>query len=165
MSLQSVESDRSCASANSSGSIIKHLNLVTVVILGFLIGQLVGSSGGVLFLAEFVVTSVSLVLGGMGTISATAMESWGIFFSLSMIASLGYLFGRCSVLENIRKKSCGFSSTMLCISLKVIYSLLIFSFACWRWETAVDVLIKRPGDTYKVGLQFINPSFEPRQLS
>ena len=165
MSLQSVETDRSCVSANSSGSIIKSLNLVTIVILGFLIGQLVGSSGGVLFLAEFVVTSVSLVLGGMGTISATAMESWGIFFPLSMIAFLGFLFGRCSVLENIRKKRCGFSSIMLCVSLFVIYSLLILSFAYWRWETTMDILIKRPRDKYKVGLQFVNPSFEPRQLS
>jgi len=164
MSLQSMEGELSCVSASSSGSIFKSLNLITIVIFGFLIGQLVGSSGGAFFLAEFVVTSISLVVGGMGTISASGIESWYIFFCLSMIAFLGYLFGRCSVLENIRKKRCGFSSIMLCISLFIIYSLLVFSFACWHWETALDLLMTLPRDNYKLGLQPFVPSCEPRQL-
>lgn len=62
--------------SSTTGSLITTLSLVTVVILAFLVGQLVGSSGGTMFLAEFIVTSVSLLLGGAGTISANAMESW-----------------------------------------------------------------------------------------
>ena len=41
-----------------------HMPLHLVVTASILMGQLVGSSGGILFLAEFVVTAVGLILGG-----------------------------------------------------------------------------------------------------
>ena len=72
MSLQSMEAGRGLSGTHSATrssakrSIFRPFSLNTVIIGFFLIGQLVGSSGGVLFLAEFVVTSVSLVLGGAG---------------------------------------------------------------------------------------------------
>jgi hypothetical protein len=109
--------------------------------------QLVGSSGGVLFLAEFVVTSISLILGGAGTISAIAMESWGIFFCLSTAAFWGYIFGRVAVMEGIRQKRSGFSSIVLCISLGVVLVLWLVAFLAWKWEVPVQLVILRPGLT------------------
>jgi hypothetical protein len=109
--------------------------------------QLVGSSGGVIFLAEFVVTSISLILGGAGTISATAMESWGIFFFLSTTAFWGYLFGRVAVMEGIRQKRRVFSSIVLCISLGAAVVMWLFAFLAWKWEVPVQLVILRPGLT------------------
>lgn len=143
MSLQSMETGRVAATISEAGSIVEAFNLVTILIFGFLIGQLVGSSGGVLFLAEFVVTSISLVLGGAGTISANAMESWGTFFSLGVTAFWGYLFGRVSIMEGIKQKRSGFSSIMLCFSLFVLAFLWTIAMFFWNWESAVDLVIDR----------------------
>jgi hypothetical protein len=76
MSIQAMETGRGMAAVSDSNSpnarsVFRPHGLNTIVIGFFLVGHLVGSSGGILFLAEFVVTSVSLVLGGAGTISAS----------------------------------------------------------------------------------------------
>ena len=143
MSLQSMETGRAGVSISETGSIVETLSLVTILIVGFLVGQLIGSSGGVLFLAEFVVTSISLVLGGAGTISANAMESWGTFFTLGMTAFWGYLFGRVSIMEGIKQKRSGFSSIMLCFSLFVLALLWTIAFFAWTWESAIELVIDR----------------------
>ena len=148
MSLQSMETGRAGVSISETGSIVETLSLVTILIVGFLVGQLIGSSGGVLFLAEFVVTSISLVLGGAGTISANAMESWGTFFTLGMTAFWGYLFGRVSIMEGIKQKRSGFSSIMLCLSLFVLALLWTIAFFAWTWESAIELVIDR-ADTHK----------------
>lgn len=83
VSVQSLEKGRPGISITNTGSFIREMDLLTIFIFAFLVGQLVGSSGGTMFLAEFIVTSISLVLGGAGTVSASAMESWGCFFCLS----------------------------------------------------------------------------------
>ncbi len=143
MSLQSMETGRAGVTISETGSIVETLSLVTIVVVGFLVGQLVGSSGGVLFLAEFVVTSISLVLGGAGTISASAMESWGTFFCLAVTAFWGYLFGRVSIMEGIKQKRSGFSSIMLCFSLSVLAILWLIAMFTWKWESPVELVIKR----------------------
>jgi hypothetical protein len=143
MSLQSMETGRSGVSFSETGSIAETLSLVTILIFGCLIGQLIGSSGGVLFLAEFVVTSISLVLGGAGTISANAVESWGTFFSLGITAFWGYLFGRVSIMEGIKQKRSGFSSIMLCFSLFVLALLWTIAFFVWTWESAIELVVDR----------------------
>lgn len=66
VSLHSMEKGGSGIDASNTGSMLKSANLATVVISAFLVGQLVGSSGGTMFLAEFIVTSISLILGGAG---------------------------------------------------------------------------------------------------
>jgi len=144
ISLECLETERAGFAFNSTGSVVESLSLVTSVISGLLIGQLIGGSGGVLFLVEVVVTSMSLIMGGMGTISASGMKSWATFFCLSLVAFWGYLFGRCSVLENIKKKKRGISSIMLCTSHYLVLSFLLLSLAGWHWETVVDLLIERP---------------------
>ena len=164
MSLQSMETGRSGFTFKSFRSVIESLSLVTATIFGSLIGQLVGGSGGVMFLLEFVVTSISLILGGMGTISASGMTSWGTFFCLSIIAFWGYLFGRCSVIENIQKKKGGISSVMLCTSLYLVLSFLILSFAGWRWERVVDLMIQRPLVNDAFGKKIIIREYKPNQL-
>ena len=144
VSLQSVETGRSSFTISSPRAAIESVNIITAVIFGLLIGQLTGGSGGVLFLVEFVVTFISLVLGGMGTISASGMKSWGTFFCLSLIAFWGYLFGRCSIIENISKKRSGISSLMLCGSVVLVLYFSLVSLAGWRWEKVVDIVIERP---------------------
>eukprot|EP00536_Pseudo-nitzschia_multiseries_P009518 jgi/Psemu1/288517/fgenesh1_pg.267_\ len=143
-SLQSIEAGRSRVNQSSSGSFIESFSLVTIVMFGLLIGQLVGGSGGVLFLVEFAITSMSLLLGGMGTISASGMETWGTFFCLSTTAFWGYLFGRCSVLENILKKKAGQSSMIMCISLYIVLSLLLILSTGFNWENVVAIVVRRP---------------------
>ena len=96
-----------------------------------------------MFLAEFVVTSISLILGGAGTISASAMESWATFFCLSMTAFWGYLVGRVAILEGIRQKRRGLSSTLLCASLVVLLIIWLFTFFVWKWEAPVQIVILR----------------------
>ena len=89
-------------------------------------------------------TSISLILGGAGTISASAMESWGTFFCLSTTAFWGYLFGRVAVMEGIRQKRSGFSSMVLCLSLVIVIILWIVAFVAWKWEVPVQLVILRP---------------------
>ena len=109
-----------------------------------LVTKLVGSSGGALFLAEFVITSISLVLGGAGTISGSAMESWFCFFCLSLTAFCGYLFGRIAIMEGIRQKKSGFSSMMLRVSLLALGILWLIVLVAWKWETPAELVILRP---------------------
>ena len=169
MSLHSMETGRAGVSFTTAGSTIKSLGLVVIVIFGFLLGQvsegggkkfavrsqshlpspmlvtkLVGSSGGALFLAEFVITSISLVLGGAGTISGSAMESWFCFFCLSLTAFCGYLFGRIAIMEGIRQKKSGFSSMMLRVSLLALGILWLIVLVAWKWETPAELVILRP---------------------
>lgn len=144
MSLQSMEMGRIGVTVATTGSIVETLSLVTIIIFCFLMGQLVGSSGGVLFLAEFVVTSISLVLGGAGTISGSAMESWGTFFCFAITAFWGYLFGRVSIMEGIRYKKSGFSSIMLCFSLFLLAVLWLVTIFAWTWEHPMELVFQRP---------------------
>jgi hypothetical protein len=148
VSLQSMETGRGIPSSSSNPpkrSIFRPFGLNTVVIGFFLIGQLVGSSGGVLFLAEFVVTSVSLVLGGAGTISSSAMESWGYFFCLSSTAFWGYLFARVALMDGMRHKKRGASGVFLCASLVAISLLWMLTLLVWEWEVAPTEMIVRDG--------------------
>jgi hypothetical protein len=115
-----------------------------------------------LFLAEFVVTSISLVLGGAGTISASAMESWGTFFCLFLTSFWGYLFGRVAIMEGIRQKKSGFSSIMLCISLVVVGILWLIALVAWKWEAPVQLVIVRP--LFNKDLRNLSRKYEPRQV-
>jgi hypothetical protein len=148
VSVHSMEKGRSSVTDignnNSTGSMLKEFSLVTVVILAFLVGQLVGSSGGVLFLAEFVVTSMSLILGGAGTISASAMESWGCFFCLSSTAFWGYLFGRVALMDGIRQKRGGYSSVLLSKSVAFLCCFWILVFCVCTWDSPVSLVIAQP---------------------
>eukprot|EP00934_Nitzschia_sp_Nitz4_P009251 Nitzschia sp. Nitz4//scaffold23_size168460//386//4464//NITZ4_002199-RA/size168460-augustus-gene-0.298-mRNA-1//-1//CDS//3329543575//9241//frame0 len=144
MSLQSMETGRAGVTVSTTGSIVATFSIVTIVVLGFLVGQLVGSSGGVLFLAELVVFSISLVLGGGMAISAKAMESWGTFFCFAVTAFWGFLFGRVSIMEGIRQKRSGFSSIMLCLSLLLLATIWFVAIFVWEWESPIDLVIARP---------------------
>jgi hypothetical protein len=169
MSLQSLENGVTGRASGSVGAVLKSLNLVTLVSLSFLLGQvskdacfvtrqlecgahaaaqLLGSSGGVLFLAEFVVTSISFILGGAGTISASSVESWGCFFCLSSTAFWGYLFGRVALMDGVVRqkrlvRGSLFSTTLLCSSLAAVVVLWI-AVSLWRWNLPPSLMILRP---------------------
>jgi hypothetical protein len=147
VSLLSMEKGRSSPTAiwSTTGSMLVDSNLLTIVITSFLVGQLVGSSGGIMFLAEFVVTSVSLVLGGAGTVvSASAMESWGCMFCLSSTAFWGYLLARVAIVDGVRSKRKGYTSFLLsnCIVLLCLFwiSVLVMPF-----DSHVSLIIQQPG--------------------
>ena len=151
VSLHSMERGRSTIifgtndnNYGTTGPMLKELSLVTVAILAFLIGQLVGSSGGVLFLAEFVVTMMSLILGGAGAISASAVESWFCFFCLSNTAFLGYLSGRVALLDGIRHKRVGYSSVLVSRLVAFLCCFWILVFAVCTWDSPVSLVIVRP---------------------
>jgi hypothetical protein len=114
-----IESMEIVRRTTSSGllSLAKPRRLNTLVIGFILIGQLVGSSGGILFLAEFIVTTISLLLGGAATVTARAIESWITFMCLSSTSLWGFLSARLGLLDGMRKKQRGFPSNILCASL------------------------------------------------
>jgi len=130
----------------TTGSLFTTLSLATVIILAFLVGQLVGSSGGIMFLAEFIVTFISLLLGGAGTISANAMESWGCFFCLSTTAFWGYLFGRVALIDGIRHKRGGYASILLTSSIACLSVFWALVFVVSRWESPFDLVINQVSD-------------------
>ena len=163
-SLQSMEIGQSSFTIISTRSVIESLGLVSTVNLGLLIGQLIGGSGGVLFLVEFAVTATSLVLGGMGTISASGIKSWGTFFCLSLISFWGYLFGRCSVIASITEKKTGISSRMLSTSYFFVLALLLLSIVGWHWETVVDIVIEKPIVIFSFVTRYAERHYRPRQL-
>lgn len=138
MSLESIEITRRTTS-NGVLSLIKPRRFNTLVVGFILMGQLVGSSGGIMFLAEFVVTSVCLLIGGI-TITARALESWITFFCLSSTAFWGYVFARLGVLDGIKKKRCGLPSLLLCLSLWLALGmwLLVFMTAMHQPETQLQ---------------------------
>ena len=123
--------------------IFKPMRLNVVVIAAFLMGQLVGSSGGILFLAECVFTSISLFLGGAATISTSAVESWMTFFVLSATSFSGYLFARVGLVENTRNKRIGIASFFLCFSAVALLAMSIFELFFAEWDTPCSVLIIR----------------------
>lgn len=151
MSLQSMEAGQGIREdcRPNSRSILTAFSLNTVIVAFFMIGHLVGSSGGVLFLAEFAVTSVSLVLGGAGTISASAMESWGCFFCLASTAFWGYLFARVALVDGMRQKRRAVSSVFLCTSLATLLGLWMIPCLVWNWEVPPQAMIVQ--DTFKQG--------------
>lgn len=114
-----IESMEIIRRTTSSGvlSLAKPRRLNTLVIGFILIGQLVGSSGGILFLAEFIVTTISLLLGGAATVTTRAIESWITFLCLSSTSLWGFLSARLGLLDGMRKKRRGFPSNILCASL------------------------------------------------
>lgn len=116
LSLESMEIVRR-TTANGILSVIKPRRLNTLVIGFITIGQLLGSSGGIMFLAEFVVTAISLLLGGAATVTSRALESWITFFCLASTSFWGFVFARLGLLDGMRKKRRGVPSTLLCASL------------------------------------------------
>lgn len=140
LSLQCMETGRGPSDDRNTNkrSIFSPFSLNTVVIAFLIIGNLVGSSGGVVFLAEFIVTSVSLVLGGAGTISASAVESWGCFICLSSTAFWGYL-----LIDGMRQQRRGTSSVFLCgslVAMSVLWMIVLFA---WDWASPPLIMIAR----------------------
>jgi len=118
-----------------------HMRFHVALTLSWLIGQLVGSSGGILFLAEFVVTSVGLLVGGAATISTNAIESWFRFFGLSSTAFWGYLLARVGLSNSIRQKECVTSSALLFVSFCFMLMLWIIIIAFCTWDLPPTVMI------------------------
>jgi len=123
--------------------IFKPMRLNVVIITSFLFGQLVGSSGGILFLAEFVVTTISLLLGGAATISTNAVESWMTFFFLSATSFVGYLFARVALVDNTRNKRGGVPSFLLLLSLVALSCLTVCTFLFLEFEIPPTALMIR----------------------
>lgn len=93
-------------------------------------------------------TSISFVLGGAGTISASSVASWGCFFGLSSTAFWGYLFGRVALVDAVirqkrRVRNKGYSLVLLCASIAVVFILWVLLFF-WRWDVPVSLMIVRP---------------------
>lgn len=152
VSLHSIEKGRSEGAVNA-GSMLETFSVVTVVILAFMVGQLVGSSGGTMFLCEFVVTAVSLILGGgAGTVSARTIESWCSFFVLSSAGLWGYLFGRVALLDGIRQRR-GCHSTVLlsnAVGFLALFWVLLFFFA--KWATPTHLVVVEPSFVFAEGV-------------
>ena len=146
ISVQSLEKGRPEISVTNTGSFLRELNLLTVFIFAFLVGQLVGSSGGTMFLAEFIVTSISLVLGGAGTVSASAMESWITFFILALTSFWGYLFGRVGLIDGILLKRRGYSNALLSTSVGLLAVFWTTVFLVGRFDSPVSLVILRHTD-------------------
>mmetsp|Transcript_8536 Transcript_8536/g.19279 ORF Transcript_8536/g.19279 Transcript_8536/m.19279 type:complete len:1782 (+) Transcript_8536:111-5456(+) len=127
----------------SPGRIFKPMRLNVVIVTSFLFGQLVGSSGGVLFLAEFIVTTISLLLGGAATVSTNAAESWITFFFLSSASFCGYLFARVALVDNSRNKRGGIPSSLLLLSLVVLSFLTVFALFYLDWQIPMTLMIER----------------------
>jgi len=145
VSLQCMETGRRLSNSTSNEtppSVFSLFGFNTIVIGFFLLGQLIGSSGGVLFLAEVLVTSVSLVLGGAGTISSSALESWGCFFCLSTAAFWGYIFARVALIDGMKQKRRGTSGGFLCSSLMATIILFTFT-ALWECDTPHTIMINK----------------------
>ena len=144
ISVQSLEKGRPQIAVTNTGSFLRELNLLTVFIFAFLVGQLVGSSGGTMFLAEFIVTSISLVLGGAGTVSASAMESWLTFFILAWTAFWGYLFGRVGLIDGILLKRRGYSTVLLSSSVAILGVFWTMVLLVGRFDSPVNLVVLRP---------------------
>lgn len=144
MSLNYMEISRTPRSI-SVLSKFRHMRFEVFVTMFFLVGQLVGSSGGILFLAEFVVTTVGLLLGGAATISTNAFESWVCFFCLSSTAFWGYLLARVSLANGVRQNKQGCCpSLLLMISFFVFLVLWIASTLLCEWELPTTIMIVHP---------------------
>jgi len=86
-SLNHMETSRTPGGQNAILRFDK-MRLHVAIILFFMIGQIVGSSGGIHFLAEFIVTAVGLLLGGAATVSTVGLQCWLYFSGLSSVGKL-----------------------------------------------------------------------------
>ncbi len=108
------------------------------------VGQVIGSSGGVNFLAEFIVTSTSFLLGGVATISSSAVESWLVFASLSTAAFWGFLFARIGLLDGMKIHTRTPSSSFLLRSSLVVVTVVWISYMLLDdWMAPCTVMLKR----------------------
>ncbi|GKY98131.1 hypothetical protein MPSEU_000770900 [Mayamaea pseudoterrestris] len=139
-----VAIDGAAASAQG-GSFWTRLRLLPLFALSILMGQLVGTSGGIMFLAEFVVTSTSLLLGGAITISSNAIKSWCLFFCLSSGSFWTFLFARVALMDAARRRSIDAATKLLWRAVLIVAS-------CWAlvllagdslWIRPIDMLIQR----------------------
>lgn len=101
--------------------------------------KMVGSSGGILFLAEFIVTSISMLLGGGGTMSVDTMLSWFTFIFHLTFAALGFFIGRAAIERGIKRQKGCRSWIVLCLTF-----FLVTGAVCIPWEFPVPLIIHRP---------------------
>jgi hypothetical protein len=104
-----------------------------------------------------------LILGGAGTISASAMESWGCFFCLSTSAFWGYLFGRVALMDGIRQKRGGYASVLLSKSVAFLCCFWIAVFFVCTWDSPVSLVIVVQPSLSK-DMQYWNYSYHRKQV-
>lgn len=126
---------------------VKRAERRTVLLAAVLIGHLVGCSGGILFLAEFVVTSLSLVLGGAATISSNAIESWIYFSCYSTVAFWGYLIARVGLVTGMRRKKCSGPSLCFVLLLSLASGVWTFCLMFCDWDLPTKTMIIRIGSS------------------
>ena len=117
--------------ANSIFAKFDNIRFNVAVLTFFLVAQLVGASGGLQFLAEFVVTVVGFLLGGYSTVSTNGFENWFCFFCLSSVSFWGYLFARVGMSTCIKSSKYSTASSFLTVSFLLIFSIwstLLFNF-------------------------------------
>jgi hypothetical protein len=124
-----MQSDCSVAATKCAFSVLSSRNLT----FGFYVGQLDGSSGGIPFLAEFIITTINLFLGGAGTVSATTFESWFFFLLLALTSFAAYLVACVAIIESFREKKRTFSMIILRMLLVSILVALFLGVTCLRW--------------------------------
>ena len=116
------------------------------VLIFFLVAQLVGASGGLQFLAEFVVTAVGFLLGGYSTISSNGFENWFCFFCLSSVSFWGYLFARVGISTSTRKARSSTASFFLTASFLLMLSIWSSSMFNFDQDFPTGVMLIRYGN-------------------
>lgn len=120
-----------------------NIRLNMAILTFFLVAQLVGASGGLQFLAEFVVTVAGFLLGGFSTVSSNGFENWFCFFCLSSVSFWGYLFARVGLSICMRKSKSSTASSFLSASFLLIFSIWTSSLFNFDQEFPAGVMVVR----------------------
>ena len=128
---------------------VKTTDIRTIFLAAVLIGHIVGCSGGVLFLVEFIVTVMSLVLGGAATISSNAIESWVYFSCFTIAAFWGYLLSRVGLIDGMRTKKFSVPSFYLALFWSIVLGLLTYCLLYWNWDIPTTMIVRLGSATLK----------------
>jgi len=131
---------------------VKKAEKRTLFTAGVLIGHLVGCSGGILFLAEFMVTALSIILGGAAaTISTYAIECWIYFICFFTVAFWGYLLARLGSIDGMVKKRMSKPSLYLLLLLMLSIFMLAYCLLFKQWDPPVKKMVIRIGPSSFLG--------------
>jgi len=131
LSINTIETGRGCNASNLL-EFVHERNIFSIISVLSLAGQIVGGSGGLLFLAEVLGTAVLILVGGgIAATSTGTADSWFRFLVFSLVGFWGYITARVGIVDGIRRHCLTWPSRCLIFSIIVaaVSWIIIMSFS------------------------------------